>query len=116
MSSPFNAVGNPIFGSITIDYGACLETPVMILEMQFFAMGLSPPCSIIEAGPSPDAASGEIEVLDCSDPPNILFANSGALIVNPGWDCYCCGCDCDPDPVPAEQTSWGRIKAIYQDY
>lgn len=115
-ASPFTIVdGNPIYGGITIDYGACLATPVMILEIQFFASGLSVPCGLIQVGPSQDAASGEIEVLDCSEPPNVLYAPGGDMLVNPIGDCYCCGCECDQDPIPAEQSNWGRIKALYRD-
>jgi hypothetical protein len=113
-SSPFTIVGgNPIFGGITIDYGTCLASPFMILEVQFFGSCLSQACSRIHVVPAEDAASGEIEVVDCSNPPNILYATGGWMYVNPDAGCYGCGCDCDPDPIPVKQTNWGSIKAIY---
>ncbi|MCK5645104.1 MAG: hypothetical protein KAJ19_30165 [Gammaproteobacteria bacterium] len=111
-SSPFDAViGNSQTG-IAISYGACLSSPISLLEIMYFGMGLSETCSFISVRPSPSTPSGNIEVADCSDPPNVLFSVGGDLVINPDESCMWWECFCDPDPV--EQTSWGQIKSLYR--
>ncbi|MFH1754418.1 MAG: hypothetical protein ABIA59_01835 [Candidatus Latescibacterota bacterium] len=111
-TSPFDVViGNSKTG-IAISYGACLTAPILLLEIWYFGIGLSEPCSIVSVQPSPSAPSGNIEVADCSVPPNVLFATGADLVINPDPFCSWWECFCDPDPV--EQRSWGQIKSLYR--
>jgi hypothetical protein len=110
-NSAFDVViGNSQTG-IAISYEACLTSPILLLEILYFGHGLTETCRVISVHPSPYAPSGSIEVVDCSDPPNILFASGGDLVINPDVSCGWWECYCDPDPV--EQTNWGQIKSLY---
>jgi hypothetical protein len=90
---------------IAIPYGICLSSPIHVLTMNYFAQMISEDCSWIRVVPSETLPSGEIEVFDCND--TLLYATGGTLIVNPTDDCQC--------DVPAEASTWGKIKEMYQE-
>jgi hypothetical protein len=111
---------------ITVCYGSCLQSPITVLTVNFFVVGLTPPCSFIQVVGHPDAASGVVEVVDCSDA--IHAVGNGVAIVNE--DASCPACTVDPGIAAAEETvsgtfplcetiatepsTWGKIKALYQ--
>ncbi len=90
-----------------IAYGGCIGSPNMILTLQFFASGTTPPCSYLQVMPDlTPPAKTSVLVTDCSDPPLLLNATGGDVVINPN-----AGCMCD---IPVEETSWGQIKSLYQ--
>jgi hypothetical protein len=78
----------------------------MILTIQFFAQGLSGPCSYCQVMADPTATPPGIYVTDCSSPPLLLNATGGDVVINPIPGCFC--------NIPVEETSWGQIKSLYQ--
>ena len=72
----------------------------------FSCSGTSAPCSKLEVVPDPAVATGTIEVFDCNH--FRLVGGGGLMYVNPDGSCDC------GEVVPAEDTSWGQIKALYQ--
>jgi hypothetical protein len=89
---------------VSVGYGGCLAAPTLVLSMNFFAQGITPPCCTYPVLPDPAAPSGQIEVMDCAS--NLLYATGGRAIINPTDNC---GCN-----VPVEETTWGRVKAMYR--
>ncbi|UCH82750.1 MAG: hypothetical protein JSW50_09735 [Candidatus Latescibacterota bacterium] len=84
-------------------YGACLTSPIHIASMNYFGYGTSAACSWIRVVPPAEAASGQIDVVDCNN--SVVYATGGTLIVNPTDDCVC--------DVPADNLTWGAIKAMF---
>jgi hypothetical protein len=95
---------------IQISYGACLSDPILLLTVMYTGSGLSDPCSAMEVVADPAANPQKILVTDCSSPANTYETIGSDLILNPDGSCTC-GCW----RVPAGQSSWGCIKALYQD-
>jgi hypothetical protein len=88
---------------MSVAYGFCQNSAVLVVTINYFASGTSSACSNLRIVPDPNSTTGTIEVVDCS------FSRSegigGKLVVNPDGTC-----DCGP---ASEFTSWGRIKAQY---
>jgi len=104
-TSPYGVIiGNSQTG-ISIAYGACVPSPNVLLTINYFGSGLTPPCSYIQVMPDPAAIPREIWVVDCQTPPNKAIATGGDVVVNPDPSCFC--------NVPVEETTWGRVKALY---
>ena len=102
-SSPFTFIGNSSSG-IGIAYGGCRMSPIHVLTISFG--GISTACDRIKIVPDPTAAPPGIYVTDCTVPvPNLLTAKGGWAVINP--DASCPG-------NPITDSSWGRIKSIYQ--
>ena len=106
----FNSLGNTQEG-IVIAYGICLVGQFLIATITYYGYGTSEPCSYLEVVPHPDAETGKIEMVDCTMPIPLLHEiwSQGGVVINwPGDPCYrwCV--------LPIEDTSWGRIKALYQ--
>jgi hypothetical protein len=105
VTPPYISIGNSQTG-IAIAYGMCVPSPNMILTLQFFAQGLSGPCSYCQVMEDPTANPPGIYVTDCASPPNLLTATGGDVVINPEPGCYC--------NIPIEETSWGQIKSLYK--
>ena len=89
-------------------YPSCVSTDFNFVNVLYRSFGSADLCSSLEVVPNPAALSGTIEATDCTDPaPLTSTADGSDLTVN---------CS-DPDRcgriVPVENTSWGRIKALY---
>ncbi len=96
-SSPFPVVVGDSQTGVAISYGLCNKTaPVLLLDIMYFAHGTSGPCSYLASTAHPPSPSGGIEVGTCTV---TAFAEPGRLRVN-----------CT---VPVEETTWGRVKALY---
>jgi hypothetical protein len=103
-TSPYNTIGSPLYG-IAIAYGMCQISPVHVLTMTLG--GISAPCDMVKIVADPSADVPGIYVTDCATPvPNLLTGTGGSGFLNNDG-----GCPCN---VPAEDTSWGQIKALYQ--
>ncbi|MCK4776515.1 MAG: hypothetical protein KAT30_17080, partial [Candidatus Krumholzibacteria bacterium] len=76
-------------------------------RIDYFAQGLSPPCSYIQVVADPLAYDPPgIQVADCAFPPNVVNATGGDVVVNPDASCMC--------NIPVEETTWGKVKALYR--
>ncbi len=89
---------------ISIAYGGCLPSDILLVTINYFCMGASPPCASLTVVPDPAAPSGTIEVIDCFYVK--LVGGGGIFYMNPDGSC-----DCRWTPV--KDSSWGQIKALY---
>ena len=97
-------IGNSQAG-VAIGYGGCLPLPLHVLTMNFFCQGITAPCCLYRVQPDPVIPSGQIEVSDCNFV--IQFGTGLCAIVNPDASCPCWA-------TPVEETTWGKVKAIYE--
>jgi hypothetical protein len=101
-----SVLGNTQIG-VAIAYGACIPGPNLLATVNWFGSGLATPCSFCQIVADPTAVPPGIYVADCADPPNVVTATGGDVVINPvPPDCVC--------DVPAEETSWGQLKALYK--
>ncbi len=98
-------IGDPENG-ISIAYGSCLVSDIVLFSWSWLCTGSSVPCSRIEVVPDWGSVSGLIEVVDCYS--NKLVGNGSLMYVNPGYSCDC------GIVVAVETTNWGQIKALYR--
>jgi len=103
-TSPYLVIGQSTSG-VTISYGSCLQSPILLLTVDIQGAGLTPPCSYISIVPDPAALSGLIEAVDCNS--FKMYPNPGWAVVNPNSLCNSC-------EVLVGQATWGNIKALYQ--
>jgi hypothetical protein len=101
--------GNSLYEGGTITYGGCRTLPWLLATMQFFFGGVpTADCTeVLQVVPDPTLASGQIEIVLC-DETTIVYATGGVLYTNNGGSDQC------PCEVATEETSWSRIKAMYQ--
>lgn len=88
---------------LSVAYGGCQYSTVLIAAISYFATGASATCSSIRVVADFNAPTGKIEVVDCSH-----FKSEGIggkLVINPDGSC-----DCGPD---TRLTNWGKIKEQY---
>lgn len=89
---------------IVVPYlGGCKSSPFVLLSMTYFSMATSAVCSYLDVVADPDAASGTIEIVDCSS--TMHTAGGSRMYVNPDGSCSC--------NVATKQSHWGGIKALY---
>ncbi len=100
-----NTIGIYLTG-VTILYGsgACLSAPVHVLTILVYTMGETSACCLYPIVAHP--VNGGPWILDCAGVKHLAVANKG--IINGNASCTC-------DAVPAEDTTWGRVKALYTD-
>lgn len=98
-------IGTPENG-ISIAYGSCLVSDIVLFEWNWSCSGSSATCSRLEVVPDWGSITGTIEVVDCSS--RKLIGNGSIMYVNADFSCDC------GIVVPAEPTSWGQIKAMYR--
>lgn len=98
-------LGDPYTG-VTITYVGCKPLPYLLCTLNFIPVAPTPPCTAeFQVVPDPVLVSGVIEVVDCDT--NVLPGTGGTLIVNGNAD----DCPCDN---ATQETSWSKIKALYQ--
>ncbi len=101
-----SVIGNTQVG-VAIAYGTCVASPNLIATVNWFGNGLASTCQFCQVVADPTAVPPGIYVADCEDPPNVLTATGGDVVINPvDPDCRC--------NIPAKETSWGKMKALYQ--
>ncbi len=116
-------IGNSQTG-VSVGYGSCRASPILVQAIQFFVHGLTPNCCCYDVRAHP--VNGGPNVVDCAD--NLLIAAGGRGIINSNLNCSCWACmsaACAEafrsqqggciQPVPVEETSWGRVKSIYAE-
>jgi hypothetical protein len=102
-TSPFSiVVGNTQTG-VSIAYGNCKYSDILVSTVSYYSAGGSSACSNIWVSPDPGALTGTIEVVNCST--SKLQATGSRLVINPNGSCAC-----GPTSV---DTNWGKIKDIY---
>jgi len=101
----FVSVGDPATG-VSVGYGGCLRGPIHVYTLTYFNQAFETciPLSIVA---DPLAISGKIEVYDCAF--NMHVANGETSYLNGDGSCPCL------IPLPTEETSWGRVKALYDE-
>jgi hypothetical protein len=111
-----NVASGNIYTGVTVTYPNCETLPYLLATLLVLPTSPAPDCSVFfYVVPDPAAASGHIEVVDCSG--TNLFANGGALAVNGNdVDCNCHLLNQYPPPpwVAAEPATWGAVKALYR--
>jgi hypothetical protein len=92
---------------ISFAYQTCLSGTFALGDISFFGSGTSQTCALIQVVPDPAAIpAGSIWTVDCTLPNgNLVAVNGGAIRVNPDPTCEC--------TTPAQESSWGQIKALY---
>jgi hypothetical protein len=95
-----------VFEDVSVAYGSCMAGDVLLITVNYFAQGLTPPCCgmRIVPGADPAAPQTDIIVVDCAS--TKWPATGGTAIINSDGTC-----DCD---VPVSESTWGGIKAMYQ--
>ena len=91
---------------ISVAYLHCAPCPNPILSISYWGFGTSAECSYLHVVENPIVSHTGLNVTDCTEPsPVVHHALGGSLVINPTAACLC--------DVPVEETSWGRIKALY---
>ena len=105
-TEPYSWPGTSQTGK-TIGYGSCKTGSLHILTIIYFSHGVSEPCCLYPVLPDPWVPSGQIEVADCDY--NVVPAVGLMATVNGNSTCPC------DYPVPADETTWGGVKALYTE-
>jgi hypothetical protein len=92
---------------VTVGYGSCSSGPTHVLTIKYYVTGPSEACCMYRVLPDPSLASGQVEVVDCNF--NLVNGTGNNSTVNPNFSCICGA----GSVVPAEQTTWGHVKALY---
>ena len=109
-------IGDPFFeppydtdnAGVAYSYGSCITTGLIYLaRINFYCMGITipPTCSMLEVVAAPDAPTGTIEVVGCAD--DKMIGNGFRMMINPDGTCIC------GIVVPTQDSSWGKIKSLY---
>jgi hypothetical protein len=109
-SSPFALVLGDSDTGIAISYTTCQTGTFLILTITYLAEDVSAPCGLMTIAPDPDATGGgdRIKFVDCNDNQHYDLTQAGQARVNPDVTCTC-------NYLPVQETTWGGIKALYQD-
>lgn len=91
----------------TIGYGLCLVGSIHVTTIVYFNLGSSEACCPYPVLPHPNSPGGKVQVADCNY--NIVPAVGLMAMVNGNATCPC------GYPVPVEETTWGRIKSLYDE-
>ncbi len=103
---PFLSLGNSQT-DLSIAYAGCVEPPLYLGRIYYLSSGTSKAC----CEHLPRAVAGEpgVWIADCDYETHALPAGAGVMI-NPIGDC-----PCGETPVSVQETTWGRIKAMYSN-
>jgi hypothetical protein len=110
-TNPFAVtVGNSQTG-VSVGYGTCRAGSIHCQTISYFAAGTTPTCCIYPIKCDPlgvDAcASGLVDIVNCDFQPALAKAQSA--VVNEAAACQCL------DIVAEEDSSWGQIKALFNE-
>ncbi len=101
--NPIYTVTGDFENGIEVDYGACIDEPILVADRTYATQGLTEECCFYFTEPHPDCITGEMEELTCAfqwEPVGSL----GAAQINPSGN-WCTS--------PVEPSTWGRVKALY---
>jgi hypothetical protein len=103
ISRPGEVLGTTETG-VTIGYGSCKTGTFWIITALYYVTAAEPCCHWTVVA-DPYVPSGKIDIADCDY--HLTYATGGGAIVNATE-----ACNCD---VPTENTTWGKVKALYTD-
>jgi hypothetical protein len=89
---------------VAIAYGGCMTGPAHILTIMLQTAGTSEICCLYPVVASPNPPSGRIQVATCDH--ELAFGSGNVAVANPDASCTC-------GLVAVEQTTWGRVKAMF---
>jgi hypothetical protein len=94
-----------------VSYGECKAGPIYIAMVIYSATPGPGPCELITIQGDPGGNPPGIYMADCTSPNPVQFqiACGGGAIFNDG-SCPCGSLPC----VDEENTTWGRVKALFQ--
>ncbi len=99
-------IGNSQTGK-AVPYGTCVSPTIHATTINYFVQGPpGSPCCVYPVLPDPWVASGQIEMLDCSN--TVRYALGGYAVIHPDVSCMC-----ERGTVRVENTTWGRVKSLY---
>jgi hypothetical protein len=98
------AIGDTQSG-LSIGYGSCFSSDVLVATINYIASGSSSSCSWLTVAPDPNSLNDMIEVINCSE--SMLEASASRLVINSDGSC-----DCGPSTT---LTNWGKVKDRYGD-
>jgi hypothetical protein len=101
-SSPFQVNVGTSQAGIAVAYGACLGAPIHVLTISYFSAGQVSTCCPYPILPDPSV--GVIFSVDCAS--RLMTATGIANTINGNSTCSC-------SSLPTEQSTWGRVKALY---
>lgn len=104
---------------MTVCYNGCIGAPVVLAAVTYMRYGTSADCSTLRVVPYPGAET--VEGMDCNFQPRAETIRD-FLVSTPSAGCGCPSPRLDPGtplafdctPLAIEQTTWGRIKALYR--
>jgi hypothetical protein len=96
-------IGNSQTG-VSIGYGSCRVAPIHVQTINYFATGTTPHCCHYGVLPDPNAVPPGIYMVDCDE--HLLNPSGMRSVIHAAPECRCGG-------TPAEETTWGRVKALY---
>lgn len=102
-TNPFPVTVGSSQTGVSVGYGTCRVGPIHVQTISYFTQGMTGACCYYPV--LPDPAVGVIGTVDCAFNPGV--ATGGKGIVNSNATC-----DCN---VPAEDTTWGGVKALYTE-
>lgn len=115
----FEGISGDFDSGYVVDYGECLEGPIVVQTLYFVGNGTSPANSSIRIMPHRDAASGLVEETGCQN--EVYYPEPGGICIkSDGSACLCnqlgppyhhIPCE---EIVPVESSSWGQVKALYR--
>jgi hypothetical protein len=106
------AFGNSQTG-LEVAYSTCVPSPIHILTISYYIDGTSDPCSYLEVVPDP--SEDEILMIGCYSFDLIVLDVGGRMNFNVAAAADDCDCADPVAPVPVEKTTWGHVKALYQN-
>jgi len=99
-------VGNSQTGA-AVGYGTCRTNVTNVMTINYFIQTAPTQfCCPYPVLPDPNSPSGRIDIVDCGS--NLVYSWGATAIVNPNATCMC-----SLPSVAAEETTWGRVKALY---
>jgi hypothetical protein len=99
-------IGNSQTGK-AVPYGICQVGTTHATTINYFVQNpANEPCCVYPVLPDPNVASGQIEMVHCDN--TIGYALGAFAVILPDATCAC-----SPGTVRVEETTWGRIKALY---
>ena len=103
----FTPGGNSTQGAdgLYIFYPECLMPPTYLGYMNFAVAGSGQSCCLYAAS---DPPLHPMFVADCTGFPE-RYPTARPIVINPDASCSCVS------PVAVEETSWGKVKALYGD-
>ena len=103
----WTVLGNTQSGMTVLYDNECVSGEILVGTVGYAGTGTSSSCSYLSIAPFGFGVN-EVEATTCEPEPEKIIPFPGRLFVNPDPSCPC------ELVVPVEETSWGRIKALYE--